>query len=181
MKRRGAVLLAAVFALLLLGALPGEERAPVLPASVQPTFQRVMRAVNEQHALGPDARITDISIQAQSVRLQLELGGRKLDLSLVHRGDAGGLASRYFAFRYDRRQWRGHRAALAGFSRLLDREFPATPWFIPGTGLRSPGAGFSWLYSPLELSRRLSMALFAFSCLLGLAGTALLLRRSARR
>ena len=173
--RRQVAFLTAALALLLLGAW-SPERSPVLPPSVQPHFQRVMQTVNQKHALGADARITDISIEKQRVRIQLELGGQKLAVALVHRGASpGNVRSRYFAFDYDAGAWSGHRQQLARLATLIDEQFAATPWFIPGANIRAFNA--PWLLTPLELSRRLSMTLFAASWLVGLLGSALLLWR----
>lgn len=168
--RRYAVFVAAVLGLLLLGA---RTRAPVLPPSAQPGFQRVLVAVNQKHALGPDARITDISIQKRRVQLELEIGGRELRLLLVHRGAPRiKMHCRDFGFSYDENEWSGHRAELGKLAKLIDREFSTTPWFTPGGGPAS---------QPLELSQRLWMTLFVSSWLIGLAGVALLLRRRSRR
>ncbi len=174
--RRCVVLLIAALALLLLGARP-QSHAPVLPPSIQPGFQKVMLAVNQEHALGAAARITDISIQKRRVELELELDGQKLRVSLIHRGARpAALHSRYFAFAFDSDQWRGHRVELQQLAALIDRQFPTTPWFIPGTGLAA-SLHSRWLFSPLELSRRLAMTLFGLSWLVGLVGSALLFRR----
>lgn len=177
--RRYLAFVVAAFALITLGAKPWKHAA-VLPPSVQPSFERVMLAVNQKHALGRDARITDISIDKQQVRIKLELEGRKLGLALMHpNAKKSSVESNYFRFDYDERAWSGHRAQLAKLAVLIDQQFPRTPWFIPRThGEVSSKAWMSW---PVVLSRRLAMTLFGSSWLLGLSGTVLLLRRRPQR
>lgn len=170
--RRLALLLATALALLLLGAAPDE--VAVLTPSAQTGFERVMQAVNKQHALGVDTRITDIAINKRQVALQFGIGGQKLVLRLAHPGNRHHeIESRYFAFDYDQTAWSGHRAELQQLARLLDHAFARTPWLArrsTTTWLEKPWCG-------LELKPQLCMTLFGASWLLGLAGVALLLRR----
>jgi len=176
--RRLALLMCCVLALLVVGARTHGQ--PVLPASAQSGFEQVMRAVNQQHRLGTAARITDMSIRPEEVRLELELEGKHHDLALVHPGSWDRrLQSRYFAFVYDAHEWQGQRAELDRLAGLLDQAFTSTPWFIPSTSLRDRLP--RWTTQPIELGRGLALTLVCLSWVIGLASTGLLLFRRSQR
>ncbi len=105
----------------------------VLPPSSEGGFQRALRAINDDAALGPGCKALGISIEKDHARLTLEVEGKRLEVRL-----RPGRQDRYFEQEYDEQSWRGHEGVLGRLRSVLQRAFDADPWVEPESPSSDP-------------------------------------------